>query len=335
LHFAGSDNLNFGLAFSMPEVLKALEIDIVTANESTGSINLVTQQCPEEVAVAPDKTVSAPILSAETIANRDNELAVFTQRDDKKPRRVIANERKIIATVLTRIRAWRPQRLIFRLAQAAGLLILAMTIIGFKRHLTKVHDQQKEHINQLKKEFRLVKAMIKVDSARCQQMSRIVAVVNRFNPEMNSEIKFKLAEEIYVMSLKYRQLDVALICATITHESARSWDPEAISFAGALGLMQILPSTGIELAKQEGIAWTSAEEILFNPILNVRLGCRYLATLITEYGLEAGLAGYNGGDRQAKRWLRGGGSNSELHPETAYYVPAILKIYREYRHSNL
>jgi soluble lytic murein transglycosylase-like protein len=47
--------------------------------------------------------------------------------------------------------------------------------------------------------------------------------------------------------------------------------------------------------------------------------------------LEAGLAGYNGGDRQAKRWQRGGRANGELHPETANYVPSVLKEYNEYR----
>lgn len=53
---------------------------------------------------------------------------------------------------------------------------------------------------------------------------------------------------------------------------------------------------------------------------NVRLGCRYLAALIAEYGLEGGLAGYNGGVTQARRLLRG---SSELHPETAQYVPEV------------
>ncbi|MGH7453862.1 MAG: lytic transglycosylase domain-containing protein [bacterium] len=141
--------------------------------------------------------------------------------------------------------------------------------------------------------------------------------------------------EIYEMSRKYSRLDVELICATITHESGRTWNPEAISPAGALGLMQILPTTGIYLAKVEGLVWTSAESILFDPIYNLRLGCRYLAELISTYGVEAGLAAYNGGDRQAKLWLQGGRANQLLHAETAYYVPAVLRIYEEYRRTAL
>ena len=62
------------------------------------------------------------------------------------------------------------------------------------------------------------------------------------------------------MSVKYPNLDVNLICATITHESARTWEPEVVSKAGAMGLMQIMPATGEWLSKYEGITWTGAEE---------------------------------------------------------------------------
>jgi soluble lytic murein transglycosylase-like protein len=66
------------------------------------------------------------------------------------------------------------------------------------------------------------------------------------------------------------------------------------------------------------------EQILFNPVYNIRLGCRYLAGLVETYGIEAGLAGYNGGERCAEIWQRKG----TLPRETVFYVPSILKIYR-------
>jgi soluble lytic murein transglycosylase len=248
---------------------------------------------------------------------------------------LVLNTIKLVLPTLAFLISALRKRAMYRLAQTGLLLILAIMMIGFNRHLTKIHHQQNEQIDQLQNELQQAKTIAQIDSARQLQMRRIVSIIDRFNPEMEAELKFNIADEIYTMSLKYRQLDVDLICATITHETARTWNPEAISFAGALGLMQILPSTGIDLAQQEGIRWTSAEEILFNPIYNVRLGCRYLEMLITDYGLEAGLAGYNGGGRQAKRWLRGGRADSLLHPETAYYVPAVLKIYREYRNTRL
>jgi soluble lytic murein transglycosylase len=132
------------------------------------------------------------------------------------------------------------------------------------------------------------------------------------------------------MSRKYSGLEVELVCATITHETG--WNPEAVSSSGALGLMQILPSTGIHLAREEEITWSTAEKILFDPIWNIRLGCRYLARLVKAYELDAGLAAYNGGERQAQRWLSSGRASGILHAETAAYVPSVLRIYKRYRH---
>ncbi len=302
LHFAGSDNPKLGLAFSMPEVLEALDIDIVTAMSLSSETDLSPQESPN-----PKDKGSWQASATEVL--------------------------KAVSSGFARLATSLRQRMTYDLLQAAGLLLFAMALIGFDRHVTTARRQQDRQIAQLKTDLGYFKVIAQVDSLRQQQMGRIVAVIDRFNPEMHAELKYNLAAEIYAMSLKYPRLDVALICATITHETGRTWNPEVISHAGALGLMQIIPSTGIVLAKQEGIAWTSAEEILFNPLYNVRLGCRYLDMLVTDYGLEAGLAGYNGGDRQAKRWLRGGRTDSLLPRETAYYVPAVLKIYREYRNA--
>ena len=65
----------------------------------------------------------------------------------------------------------------------------------------------------------------------------------------------------------------------------------------SLGLMQILPSTGADLASEEGILWKSAEEVLLDPIHNIRRGCRYLSGLVQAYNVDAGLAAYNGGKK--------------------------------------
>ena len=96
-----------------------------------------------------------------------------------------------------------------------------------------------------------------------------------------------------------------------------------------MGLMQVMPATGMFIAHYEGITWTSPEEVLFNPIYNIRIGSRYLSTMISLYGLEGGLAAYNGGERRAALWVAEGSEMENLHPETREYIPAVLKIYRE------
>jgi soluble lytic murein transglycosylase len=143
--------------------------------------------------------------------------------------------------------------------------------------------------------------------------------------------KYEIAEEIYAMTKKYPVLNVDLLCATITHESAGTWDPEIISPAGAMGLMQIMPATGMFIAAYEGISWTSAQEILFDPIYNIRLGARYLSSLIELYDVDGGLAAYNGGEQRASLWIESGKMGGVLAKETQHYLPAIQRLYEEYK----
>lgn len=192
-------------------------------------------------------------------------------------------------------------------------------------------DQSSTRMLQLERTLSTVKAAMNVDSMRQYNIQKIMAIIERYNPSMSSGDKYDIATEIYHMSIKYPNLNVDLICATITHESALTWRPDVKSMAGAMGLMQIMPATGIFLSAYEGITWTTPEDILFNPIYNVRLGCRYLSTLIAMYDLEGGLAAYNGGERRAALWLASGRNDRILWEETRGYVPAVLKLYERFQ----
>jgi soluble lytic murein transglycosylase len=174
-----------------------------------------------------------------------------------------------------------------------------------------------------------VRAAMNVDTVRQTHIQRTMNLIADYNSEMPSAERYDIANEIYRMSVKYDNLEVDLLIATIMHESAQSWDPEIISRAGAIGLMQIMPATGMYVAHYEGITWTDSYEVLQNPIYNIRIGARYLSTMISLYGLEGGLAAYNGGERKAALWLAGDFDDTVLHPETRQYIPAVLKIYEE------
>jgi soluble lytic murein transglycosylase len=173
--------------------------------------------------------------------------------------------------------------------------------------------------------------VVRVDTARTAQIRRIEHIITVYNPALDLEVKEEIAQEIYDMSVKYPAVDVNLICATITHESAYSWDPTIKSNAGALGLMQIMPATGQYLAELEGIKWTSPEEILFDPVLNIRLGTRYLSMLVETYEVDGGLAAYNGGAYRAQLWLEAGRRDDILWRETRDYVPAVLALYDQFK----
>jgi soluble lytic murein transglycosylase-like protein len=109
-----------------------------------------------------------------------------------------------------------------------------------------------------------------------------------------------------------RAIDSGLILAVIHVESR--FDAYAVSPVGALGLMQILPSTGAELADRLGVAWLGPRS-LFDPVVNVRLGIAYLDELAERYGNTAmALAAYNWGPGHIDQRLRLGTPMPTVYP---------------------
>jgi len=215
------------------------------------------------------------------------------------------------------------------------ILFMSITVIGFSFRYFDESDETELKMLRLEKALQDIRAAMNVDSVRQYNIQKIMLLIDRYNKEIPSEQKYEISNEIYEMSVKYTNLDVDLICATITHESAATWDPKVRSNAGAMGLMQIMPATGIYLAKYEDITWTNTEEILHDPIYNIRMGCRYLSTLISYYDLEGGLAAYNGGEKLAARWLANNKADGILWAETQDYIPAVKKLYKQFRESSL
>ena len=96
-----------------------------------------------------------------------------------------------------------------------------------------------------------------------------------------------------VAEARRHDLDPALVLAVMHVESR--YNNFALSPVGAVGLMQILPSTGAELAAKAGIEWEGSRTLL-EPTTNVRLGVAYLRELADRYGdLPTALAAYNWG----------------------------------------
>jgi soluble lytic murein transglycosylase-like protein len=111
----------------------------------------------------------------------------------------------------------------------------------------------------------------------------------------------------------YNGLDVDLILAVMHTESA--FHNFARSNVGALGLMQVMPATGAMIARQEGLEW-AGPETLFDPVANVRIGCRYLAFLRERYRkIDAALAAYNWGPGAIDRRLSQGHGLPRKYPE--------------------
>lgn len=89
------------------------------------------------------------------------------------------------------------------------------------------------------------------------------------------------------------QMSWEIVLAVIHTESG--FHCFAVSRVGALGLMQIMPPTGQDLAAELGLVW-DGPDMLFRPVENVEMGTRYLASLYARYGdWDKALAAYNWG----------------------------------------
>jgi len=89
------------------------------------------------------------------------------------------------------------------------------------------------------------------------------------------------------------QVDPLMVLAVIQVESR--FDPKAVSSQGAMGLMQLQGATARGLAMELGLQWTG-DELLFDPDVNVLLGCAYLRQLMDRFGdQDAALAAYCSG----------------------------------------
>ncbi|RMF69861.1 MAG: lytic transglycosylase domain-containing protein [Calditrichaeota bacterium] len=210
------------------------------------------------------------------------------------------------------------------------MVLLFVSLMSFTADTYRM-EQQERRVQQWIDWAQDFRDVVRVDSVRQAAIDKVVQLIGKYNRRMSREEKLAIANEIYRMSVKYDNLDIDLICATITHETAFTWRTDIVSPVGAMGLMQIMPHTGYYLSRHEGIKWTGATKVLFNPIYNIRMGCRYLSTLIELYEVDGGLAAYNGGERRAARWLASGRNNQVLFEETREYVPAVLRLYNTYK----
>ncbi|MBQ6145837.1 MAG: lytic transglycosylase domain-containing protein [Clostridia bacterium] len=140
--------------------------------------------------------------------------------------------------------------------------------------------------------------------------------------------KYKLSYESDILSsAKEFDLDPYLVCGVIFTESA--FRPEAKSNVGALGLMQLMPATGLEEAELLAIEGVTQER-LTEPSLNIRLGCNYLRKLLDEFKTESvALAAYNAGPGRVRQWLKEYGTKEDgsilyiPYPETSKYVGRV------------
>jgi soluble lytic murein transglycosylase len=163
--------------------------------------------------------------------------------------------------------------------------------------------------------------------------------------------KRALRKNVYLMAAGWprdplpqnrRGLEDALLLALMRQESA--FDRQALSWAGARGLMQLMPATAKVVAKRLNMPF-SRKRLLADHQYNITIGTAYLSSVVSSFGgsYVLGLAAYNAGPSRARRWLRHHGDFRsgaidavdwiEMIPfdETRDYVQRVIENLQVYR----
>ncbi|NJD89636.1 MAG: lytic transglycosylase domain-containing protein [Betaproteobacteria bacterium] len=142
-------------------------------------------------------------------------------------------------------------------------------------------------------------------------------IATRPDLDLPSEAEVRRFAPIVERAARAHGVDEALVHAVIFAES--SYDPRAVSPAGATGLMQLMPAT----AQHYGV------RDLFDPAQNVSGGVRLLRDLLVQFdgNVELALAAYNAGANAVIR----AGNRVPPYPATAAYVPKVIDYYRHFQ----
>ena len=168
-------------------------------------------------------------------------------------------------------------------------------------------------------------------ASRWQWHDSAIRTVARARHRNDYSLRFPMPYRQQVFaSAEARNLDPSLIYGVMRRESL--FDPLARSKVGALGLMQLMPSTARRVARSLGMKRPDQSEILHIEN-NIRLGTHYLRTVLNRFDNNVTLAAaaYNAGPRNVERWLpRDGEMPADLWVETVpfgetrNYVQAVL-----------
>jgi soluble lytic murein transglycosylase len=208
-------------------------------------------------------------------------------------------------------------------------------------------EEAKEELRLLPESPRVQATLAWIDW-RAERYRPAITAMKRAYPEWVGEAGDRLPAEVWriLFPLRYDQelrqaaqqegLDPALVAALILQES--SFDADALSRAGARGLMQVMPATGRKIARAKGQRYRRAA--LHDPETSIDFGTHYLRQMSERFSgaVEKVLAAYNAGPHRVDSWTAVRG---ELPPEdfiegipfseTRTYVMIVLANREQYR----
>jgi len=174
-------------------------------------------------------------------------------------------------------------------------------------------------------------------------------LISKYYSTLKSDLSSPYKDYFYYLSYPYgykdyvdyystqNNIDPLFTLAVIREESR--FQPDIGSFAGALGLMQIIPSTGQGIANQIGISDFDSS-MLLNPETNIKMGTFYLRQQLNSFSENKfyTCGAYNGGPGNMSKWIAGRG-NKDIdefienipYDETRNYIKKVMGSYYFYQ----
>ena len=161
------------------------------------------------------------------------------------------------------------------------------------------------------------------------------ALIHRGGAPLFDRYPMRYEAEIRQAAAEF-SLDPAYVASVALAES--SFDAEAVSSVGAIGLMQIMPSTGEWIAGKLDEAFDAQR--LYEPSVNLRYGCWYLRFLLDRYDgdMRTASTAYHQGQGRVDEWLKNpeysedGKTLSVISSSvTDTYVNRIMENYAHYQ----
>ncbi len=171
--------------------------------------------------------------------------------------------------------------------------------------VTDARREWRRAVSRMNRQQRLVAGKLADD---WQWHNAALITLARANYFSDLDIRFPLAHrETVSREAESRSLDPAWVYAVARQESAMS--PDARSSAGAMGLMQLMPSTGRAVAKKLNLRINDITQLL-EPATNIHLGTAYLRQVLDRFDNNPVLAtaAYNAGPHRVSRWFPQGES---------------------------
>jgi soluble lytic murein transglycosylase-like protein len=168
--------------------------------------------------------------------------------------------------------------------------MLALSLVG-----EYFYQPQLKAIHEMAELTKVQRAKLMHVNLRNRQLMTLVKVrqyLSEHRIDMPPGEVWNIATTIDRVGSKYR-IEPEMLLAIIHTESA--FRSDAVSSKGAVGLMQLLPSTAEEVAREIDLEWTG-EEVLRDPEVNIELGSYYLSKLRDRFdSMEAAVVAYNEG----------------------------------------